>query len=168
MLTYNYSFLGHFGVIELPFTIIHPYFLTEVVQILNKICPGCKSFRQGRRVKVRYLTPCAEPSDYLLTWIRIVDSDFYIYSGIIYILVTYTLHEWTLFFLFLIYVEGCQAGQFIIINEFWVYFGLGYYIKLDLNFYTSATRALFFPSIWSLIILLEKEGEEGSWNCSCC
>lgn len=44
---------GHFGVIKFPFTILHPYFLTEVVQILNKICPGCKSTRQGQWVKVR-------------------------------------------------------------------------------------------------------------------
>lgn len=42
---------GHFGVIKFPFTILHPYFLTEVVQILNKICPGCKSTRQGQWVK---------------------------------------------------------------------------------------------------------------------
>ncbi|KAI4315358.1 hypothetical protein L6164_028177 [Bauhinia variegata] len=37
---------GHFGVIEFPFTIIHPYFLSEIAQILNKICPSCKSIRR--------------------------------------------------------------------------------------------------------------------------
>ncbi|XP_038905038.1 DNA-directed RNA polymerase IV subunit 1 isoform X1 [Benincasa hispida] len=37
---------GHFGVIKFPYTIIHPYFLSEVAQVLNKVCPGCKSIRQ--------------------------------------------------------------------------------------------------------------------------
>ncbi|KAF2313211.1 hypothetical protein GH714_009788 [Hevea brasiliensis] len=37
---------GHFGVIKFPFTILHPYYLSEVVQILNKVCPGCKSIRK--------------------------------------------------------------------------------------------------------------------------
>ncbi|XVE64910.1 hypothetical protein DITRI_Ditri07aG0140000 [Diplodiscus trichospermus] len=42
---------GHFGVIKFPCTILHPYFLSEVVQILNKICPGCKLIRKGRLIK---------------------------------------------------------------------------------------------------------------------
>ncbi|KAG6685152.1 hypothetical protein I3842_12G097800 [Carya illinoinensis] len=42
---------GHFGVIKFPFTILHPYFLSEVAKILNKICPGCKSVRQELKVK---------------------------------------------------------------------------------------------------------------------
>ncbi|KAG6634147.1 hypothetical protein CIPAW_12G099100 [Carya illinoinensis] len=50
---------GHFGVIKFPFTILHPYFLSEVAKILNKICPGCKSVRQELKVKVRYFTPYA-------------------------------------------------------------------------------------------------------------
>uniref|UniRef100_A0A3N7FWZ8 DNA-directed RNA polymerase n=1 Tax=Populus trichocarpa TaxID=3694 RepID=A0A3N7FWZ8_POPTR len=29
---------GHFGVINFPYTIVHPYFLSEVVQILNNFC----------------------------------------------------------------------------------------------------------------------------------
>ncbi|KAG8659279.1 DNA-directed RNA polymerase IV subunit 1 [Manihot esculenta] len=37
---------GHFGVIKFPFTILHPYYLSEVVKILNKVCPGCKSIRK--------------------------------------------------------------------------------------------------------------------------
>ncbi|KAL3499420.1 hypothetical protein ACH5RR_038513 [Cinchona calisaya] len=36
---------GHFGLINFPFTILNPYFLPEVAQILNKICPACKSVR---------------------------------------------------------------------------------------------------------------------------
>ncbi|XP_057977974.1 DNA-directed RNA polymerase IV subunit 1 isoform X2 [Malania oleifera] len=40
---------GHFGVIRFPFTILHPYFLSEVAHILNKICPGCKSIRHDRK-----------------------------------------------------------------------------------------------------------------------
>ncbi|XWS61838.1 hypothetical protein CRYUN_Cryun07bG0159800 [Craigia yunnanensis] len=42
---------GHFGVIKFPYTILHPYFLSEVVQILNKICPGCKSMRKDQWIK---------------------------------------------------------------------------------------------------------------------
>ncbi|KAB1217169.1 DNA-directed RNA polymerase IV subunit 1 [Morella rubra] len=42
---------GHFGVIKFPFTILHPYFVSEVAKILNKICPGCKSIRQELRIK---------------------------------------------------------------------------------------------------------------------
>ncbi|TYG92345.1 hypothetical protein ES288_A11G022700v1 [Gossypium darwinii] len=48
---------GHFGVIKFPYPIINPYYLSEVVQILNKICPGCKSIRKDLLIKVAYLTP---------------------------------------------------------------------------------------------------------------
>ncbi|KAJ3706664.1 hypothetical protein LUZ61_010369 [Rhynchospora tenuis] len=37
---------GHVGAINLPVTIYHPYFIAEVVQILNQICPGCCSVKQ--------------------------------------------------------------------------------------------------------------------------
>lgn len=39
---------GHFGLINFPFTILNPYFLPEVAQILNKICPACKSIRVNK------------------------------------------------------------------------------------------------------------------------
>ncbi|KZV42123.1 DNA-directed RNA polymerase IV subunit 1-like [Dorcoceras hygrometricum] len=39
---------GHFGLINFPFTILNPYFMSEVAQILNKICPGCKYFRHDK------------------------------------------------------------------------------------------------------------------------
>ncbi|KAL6980110.1 DNA-directed RNA polymerase [Sarracenia purpurea var. burkii] len=39
---------GHFGVIKFPFTVLHPYFISETAQILNQICPGCKSIRRDR------------------------------------------------------------------------------------------------------------------------
>ncbi|XP_024175179.1 DNA-directed RNA polymerase IV subunit 1 isoform X1 [Rosa chinensis] len=42
---------GHFGSIKFPCTILHPYYLPEVALILNKICPACKTIRQGVRVK---------------------------------------------------------------------------------------------------------------------
>ncbi|KAF8412332.1 hypothetical protein HHK36_000294 [Tetracentron sinense] len=42
---------GHAGIINLPMDIFHPYFVTEIIQILNRICPGCKSIRQDLRVK---------------------------------------------------------------------------------------------------------------------
>ncbi|KAE9606928.1 putative DNA-directed RNA polymerase [Lupinus albus] len=37
---------GHCGMIKFPFAILHPYFMSEIAQILNKICPGCKSIRR--------------------------------------------------------------------------------------------------------------------------
>ncbi|WOG90280.1 hypothetical protein DCAR_0209523 [Daucus carota subsp. sativus] len=36
---------GHFGLINLPYTILHPYLISDVAKILNKICVGCKSER---------------------------------------------------------------------------------------------------------------------------
>ncbi|KAJ0629037.1 putative DNA-directed RNA polymerase [Helianthus annuus] len=39
---------GHIGLIKFPFTILHPYYLPEVAQILNKICPGCKNLRRDK------------------------------------------------------------------------------------------------------------------------
>ncbi|XLS61928.1 hypothetical protein HN51_016156, partial [Arachis hypogaea] len=34
---------GYYGIIKFNITIPHPYFLSEMAQILNKICPACKS-----------------------------------------------------------------------------------------------------------------------------
>ncbi|XP_076942895.1 DNA-directed RNA polymerase IV subunit 1-like [Bidens hawaiensis] len=42
---------GHIGLIKFPFTILHPYYLPEVVQILNKICPGCKKLKKDKNKK---------------------------------------------------------------------------------------------------------------------
>ncbi|XP_055821431.1 DNA-directed RNA polymerase IV subunit 1 [Solanum dulcamara] len=39
---------GHFGLINFPYTILNPYFVSEVAQILKKICPGCKSVRRDK------------------------------------------------------------------------------------------------------------------------
>lgn len=39
---------GHFAVIKFPFTVLHPYFISETAQVLNKICPGCKSVRGSK------------------------------------------------------------------------------------------------------------------------
>ncbi|XP_057811820.1 DNA-directed RNA polymerase IV subunit 1 [Salvia miltiorrhiza] len=39
---------GHFGLINFPYTILNPYFMSEVAQTLNKICPGCKSLRHSK------------------------------------------------------------------------------------------------------------------------
>ncbi|CAI9093919.1 OLC1v1029529C3 [Oldenlandia corymbosa var. corymbosa] len=39
---------GHFGLINFPVTILNPYFLPEIAQILNKICPACKSVKAKR------------------------------------------------------------------------------------------------------------------------
>ncbi|XP_062074186.1 DNA-directed RNA polymerase IV subunit 1 isoform X2 [Humulus lupulus] len=42
---------GHFGHIKFPFTILQPYFLSEVAEILNNVCPSCKSIKPSHRVK---------------------------------------------------------------------------------------------------------------------
>lgn len=47
----NFNIAGHFGVIKFPFTILHPYFIAETAQVLNRICPGCKSVKHTK-VKV--------------------------------------------------------------------------------------------------------------------
>ncbi|KAM3321886.1 DNA-directed RNA polymerase IV subunit 1-like [Capsicum chacoense] len=39
---------GHFGLIKFPYTILNPYFVSEVAQILRKICPGCKSVGRNK------------------------------------------------------------------------------------------------------------------------
>lgn len=63
------SFPGHFGLINFPYTILNPYFVSEVAQILKKICPGCKSVRRDK-VKVRYYTLSTE------TWYYIINMNF--------------------------------------------------------------------------------------------
>ncbi|KAF4369512.1 hypothetical protein F8388_019381 [Cannabis sativa] len=47
----NKSCEGHFGHIKFPFTILQPYFLSEVAEILNNVCPSCKRIKPSQRVK---------------------------------------------------------------------------------------------------------------------
>ncbi|XP_057449930.1 DNA-directed RNA polymerase IV subunit 1 isoform X2 [Lotus japonicus] len=48
---------GHFGAIKFPFSIVHPYFISEAAEILNKICPACKSIRCDLLIKgVKFLS----------------------------------------------------------------------------------------------------------------
>lgn len=42
---------GHVGFIKLPRAIYHPYFVTEVIQILNQICPACMSIKGDLQMK---------------------------------------------------------------------------------------------------------------------
>lgn len=42
---------GHSGALKLPATVLNPYFIKEVVQLLNQICPGCQTPRQNRDLK---------------------------------------------------------------------------------------------------------------------
>uniref|UniRef100_A0A0E0M4C3 DNA-directed RNA polymerase subunit n=1 Tax=Oryza punctata TaxID=4537 RepID=A0A0E0M4C3_ORYPU len=42
---------GHFGVIKLAATVHNPYFIEEVVQLLNHICPGCLTLKQNGDTK---------------------------------------------------------------------------------------------------------------------
>nr|KYP67246.1 DNA-directed RNA polymerase III subunit RPC1 [Cajanus cajan] len=48
---------GHFGIIRFPFSILHPYFMSEIAQILNRICPVCKSIRHESKVRYLLLLP---------------------------------------------------------------------------------------------------------------
>ncbi|KAM0862546.1 hypothetical protein ACQ4PT_045198 [Festuca glaucescens] len=43
---------GHSGVIKLEATVFSPYFIKEVVQLLNQICPGCYAPRKNRDSKL--------------------------------------------------------------------------------------------------------------------
>lgn len=49
-----YTYAGHFGFIKFPYPVLHPYFISDVVKILNRICVKCKSERI--RTKVSYST----------------------------------------------------------------------------------------------------------------
>ncbi|KAK6935319.1 RNA polymerase Rpb1, domain 1, partial [Dillenia turbinata] len=42
---------GHFGIVKFHVTTLHPYFVSEVVHILNKICPGCRTVQLDQQVK---------------------------------------------------------------------------------------------------------------------
>uniref|UniRef100_A0A7N0TX24 DNA-directed RNA polymerase subunit n=1 Tax=Kalanchoe fedtschenkoi TaxID=63787 RepID=A0A7N0TX24_KALFE len=42
---------GHYGVVQFPCTILHPYFVSEIVRLLNKVCPACKSVRKDAKAK---------------------------------------------------------------------------------------------------------------------
>uniref|UniRef100_J3M0K5 DNA-directed RNA polymerase subunit n=1 Tax=Oryza brachyantha TaxID=4533 RepID=J3M0K5_ORYBR len=42
---------GHFGVIKLAATVHNPYFIEEVVHLLNQICPGCLTLKQNGDMK---------------------------------------------------------------------------------------------------------------------
>ncbi|XP_015696685.1 DNA-directed RNA polymerase IV subunit 1-like [Oryza brachyantha] len=44
---------GHFGVIKLAATVHNPYFIEEVVQLLNQICPGCLTLKQNGETKLK-------------------------------------------------------------------------------------------------------------------
>ncbi|EEF51083.1 DNA-directed RNA polymerase, putative [Ricinus communis] len=60
---------GHFGVIKFPFTILHPYYLSEVVRILNQVCPKCKSIRKESKVRcLNHLNPKLPVLLILLCW----------------------------------------------------------------------------------------------------
>ncbi|KAF5184988.1 Dna-directed rna polymerase iv subunit [Thalictrum thalictroides] len=54
---------GHYGIIRLPMDFCHPYFVPEIVKILNKFCPGCKSEIQ---TKVSYPAAFAGPATKIL------------------------------------------------------------------------------------------------------
>ncbi|KAK1261767.1 DNA-directed RNA polymerase D subunit 1 [Acorus gramineus] len=44
---------GHSGYIELPEDVFNPYFVPEIVEILNKICPWCNSIRHEHESQLK-------------------------------------------------------------------------------------------------------------------
>lgn len=55
---------GHSGVIKLPATVYSPYFLEQLVQFLNQICPGCWTPKQNRDTKRSDAATIQEPCKY--------------------------------------------------------------------------------------------------------
>ncbi|KAK4786760.1 hypothetical protein SAY86_010593 [Trapa natans] len=54
---------GHYGCVKFPSPVLHPYYLSEVVKILNKICPKCKSVRKKRAKITKTTLENDAPSD---------------------------------------------------------------------------------------------------------
>ncbi|XP_019055892.1 PREDICTED: DNA-directed RNA polymerase IV subunit 1 isoform X3 [Nelumbo nucifera] len=42
---------GHIGIIKFAVNVLNPFFISETVQILNSICPGCRSVRHDLKIK---------------------------------------------------------------------------------------------------------------------
>ncbi|TVU19006.1 hypothetical protein EJB05_35129, partial [Eragrostis curvula] len=50
---------GHFGVAKLAATVHNPYFINEVVQFLNQICPGCLKPKKAHNCNyLAHFDPC--------------------------------------------------------------------------------------------------------------
>ncbi|XP_056864767.1 DNA-directed RNA polymerase IV subunit 1 isoform X2 [Raphanus sativus] len=78
---------GHFGVINLKYPVINPYFLKEIAALLNKICPGCKYMRkkqsqssEDRPERCRY---CTSNTGYPLMKFRVTTKEVFRRSGIV-------------------------------------------------------------------------------------
>ncbi|KAG2262320.1 hypothetical protein Bca52824_069399 [Brassica carinata] len=78
---------GHFGVINLKYPVINPYFLKEIATLLNKICPGCKYMRkkqsqstEDRPERCRY---CTSNTGYPLMKFRVTTKEVFRRSGIV-------------------------------------------------------------------------------------
>ncbi|KAJ4871164.1 DNA-directed RNA polymerase IV subunit 1 [Raphanus sativus] len=78
---------GHFGVINLKYPVINPYFLKEIAALLNKICPGCKYMRkkqsqssEDRPERCRY---CTSNTGYPLMKFRVTTKEVFRGSGIV-------------------------------------------------------------------------------------
>ncbi|XP_068634458.1 DNA-directed RNA polymerase IV subunit 1 isoform X3 [Aristolochia californica] len=55
---------GHYGYIELPANICHPYNVPKIVQLLNKLCPGCGSVKLSKKTKDVGLSPLLKQRKY--------------------------------------------------------------------------------------------------------
>ncbi|CAF2134235.1 BnaA03g54760D [Brassica napus] len=78
---------GHFGVINLKYPVINPYFLKEIATLLNRICPGCKYMRkkqsqssEDRPERCRY---CTSNTGYPLMRFRVTTKEVFRRSGIV-------------------------------------------------------------------------------------
>ncbi|KAL8170630.1 hypothetical protein V2J09_022434 [Rumex salicifolius] len=80
---------GHFGYVKLHNRVLHPYFITEAINILNKICPWCKSSRQHSRRKaaslLEMLNACkyCHGKTYPSVRFRITSNELFRNSGIV-------------------------------------------------------------------------------------
>ncbi|TVU35011.1 hypothetical protein EJB05_16875, partial [Eragrostis curvula] len=55
---------GHFGVTKLAATVYNPYFIDEVVQFLNLICPGCLNPKENVNMEISERAPVPESCKY--------------------------------------------------------------------------------------------------------
>ncbi|KAG9453041.1 hypothetical protein H6P81_005945 [Aristolochia fimbriata] len=55
---------GHYGYIELPAKVCHPYNIPNIVRLLNKLCPGCGSLKLSKKTKDQGSSPLLKHKKY--------------------------------------------------------------------------------------------------------
>ncbi|CAH2048096.1 unnamed protein product [Thlaspi arvense] len=78
---------GHFGLIKFRYPIINPYFLNDITNLLNKICPGCKYMRkkqsQGTEDRPEGCRYCISNTAYPLMKFRVSNKEVFRRSAIV-------------------------------------------------------------------------------------